>query len=303
MNVFVTGGTGFVGSAVVRALVENGHLVTILTRSADKAKSSSEGVRFIEGDPTRPGSWQDEIKKHQAIINLAGASIFRKWSKAAKKIILESRLSTTKNIVHALAKNRHNQIHLLNASAVGYYGFCRDNILDEESPRGDDFLARVSSLWEQTASEAERYGHRVVLCRLGIVLGKGEGALAQLHKIFDHYLGAQLGSGKQWFSWVHLEDLTRIFCFLLENTELSGPVNCTSPHPVRNKELTKTLAQSLGKPLLFPRVPGFMLKLVLGEFAETLLNGQRVKPQKLLEGGFEFKSPFLQGALNNLLNK
>jgi len=303
MDILVTGGTGFIGSSVVRALIKKGHLVTILTRSADKAKSPPEGVRFVKGDPTRPGSWQDEITKQQGIINFAGASIFRKWSKAAKRMILESRLTTTQNIVNALVKMGKNQIHLLNASAVGYYGFCGDDVLDEKSPGGEDFLATVSSRWEQTALEAERLGTRVVLCRAGIVLGKGGGALVQLRKIFEGYLGAQLGSGEQWISWIHLEDLTRIFCFLLENANLSGPVNCTSPHPVRNREFTQTLAQKLGKPLLLPRVPGFMLKLALGEFAKTLIHGQRVKPQKLLESGFEFSYPSLGGALNNLLNK
>ena len=123
-----------------------------------------------------------------------------------------------------------------------------------------------------------------------------------MRKIFDRYLGAQLGSGKQWFSWIHQEDLDQIFQFLLENEGIEGAVNCTSPNPVRNRELTQTLAQSLGKPILFPRVPGFMLKLILGEFAQILLHGQRVEPQKLLESGFEFRYPSLQGALDNLLN-
>ncbi len=302
MDIFVTGGTGFVGSSMVKTLVKKGHLVTILTRSVDKAKSPPEGVRFVEGDPTRPGPWQDEVTKHQGIVNLAGTSIFRKWNKAAKRRILQSRLLTTQNIVNALAKNSENQTHLLNASAVGYYGFCGDDVLDEESPRGDDFLADVTSRWEQSALEANRLGTRVVLCRIGIVLGKGGGALAQMRKIFERYLGAQLGSGKQWFSWIHQEDLDRIFPFLLENESIECPVNCSSPNPVRNKELTQALAQSLGKPLLLPRVPGFMLKLVLGEFAQTLLRGQRVKPQKLLESGFEFRYPSLREALGNLLN-
>jgi uncharacterized protein (TIGR01777 family) len=302
MDIFVTGGTGFIGSSVVRALTKKGHLVTILTRSVDKAKGPPEGVRFVEGDPTRPGPWQDEVTKHQRIINLAGASVFRKWSKTAKRLILQSRLLTTENIVNALEKNNEHQTYLLNASAVGYYGFCGDDVLDEESPGGDDFLADVTSRWEKTASEAKPLGTRVVLCRIGIVLGKGGGALAQMRKIFERYLGAQLGSGKQWFSWIHQEDLDRIFPFLLENEGIEGPVNCSSPNPVRNKELTQTIAQSLGKPLLFPRVPSFMLKLVLGEFAKTLLQGQRVIPRKLLEKGFEFRYPSLREALDNLLN-
>jgi len=303
MDIFITGGTGFVGSSVVRALVKKGHHVTVLTRSLHKAESLSDGVRTIQGNPTKPGSWQDEITKHEAIINLAGASIFRKWTKAYKQKILQSRILSTQNITSALSKQATKQIHLLNASAVGYYGDCGDKILDEDSPAGDDFLATVSSRWEKMALEAEPLGIRVVLCRLGIVLGREGGALAQMRKIFERYLGAQLGEGKQWFSWIQLEDLSRIFCFLLEKTELTGPINCTSPHPVQNKELTQTLAHKLGKSTLLPKVPGFVLKLVLGEFAQTLLHGQRVIPQKLLENGFEFRYEILEESLNNLLNK
>ncbi len=303
MDIFVTGGTGFVGSSVVRALIEKGHHITVLTRSLDKAKSLSDGVRAIQGNPMQPGSWQDEITKHEVIINLAGASIFRKWTKASKKQILQSRILSTQNIINALYKQATKQIHLLNASAVGYYGNCGDKILDENSPVGDDFLATVSSHWEKAALEALPLGIRVVLCRIGIVLGKQGGALAQMRKIFERYLGAQLGGGEQWFSWIHLEDLSRIFCFLLDNTELSGPINCTSPNPVQNKDLTLTLAHKLGKSILLPKVPSLVLRLVLGEFAQTFLHGQRVIPRKLLENDFEFSYPTLKESLDNLLNK
>lgn len=303
MNIFVTGGTGFIGSAVIRSLAAKGHRVTVLTRSLSDAPSPPDGARYVEGNPTQPGIWQEELSGQEGIINLAGASIFRKWSKSTKRKILQSRILTTENIVNALARKGENQTHLLSASAVGYYGFHADDVLDEESPGGEDFLATVSSQWEQTALQAKRLGTRVVLCRLGIVMGKGGGALAQLRKIFERYLGAQLGSGKQWFSWVHLKDLSRIFSFILENTELAGPVNCTSPNPVLNKELTRILAQTLNKPILAPRVPGFMLKLALGEFAETLLRGQKVIPRRLLESGFEFRYPFLREALDNLFKE
>jgi Predicted nucleoside-diphosphate sugar epimerase len=189
----------------------------------------------------------------------------------------------------------------LSASGVGYYGFQGDNFLDENDGPGYDFLARLASAWEQTAVTAEKFGARVVLCRIGIVLGRNGGALARLTTLFKCYLGASLGSGKQWFSWIHEQDLTNIFLFLLEHPEVKGPVNFTAPHPVRNRELTQALSAVLHKPSLRFPVPEFFLRLALGESADMLLKGQRALPQKLLSNGFLFKFPTLSVALHDLL--
>ena len=174
-------------------------------------------------------------------------------------------------------------------------------MLDEGSPPGEGFLASLSREWESAALEAEKLGVEVSLLRFGIVLGKDGGALQQMVPIFTRFLGAPLGSGKQWFSWIHEEDLAAVYLHLLKPGGLTGPVNCTSPGPVRNEELTTALGAALQRPVLLPRVPAFVLKAVLGEFSSTLVEGQRVAPKRLLESGFRFRFPEISGALGNLL--
>jgi len=295
MKIFLTGGTGFVGKSLAPALIRGGHEVTILTRSG---KGGPPGVSLVEGDPTQKGGWQAAIKEHDAVINLAGASIFTRWTDEAKKIIRESRLLTTRNLVGALEGARVR--HFFSTSAVGYYGFHKDEALTEESLPGDDFLARLGRDWEKEAREAEKKGCRVVITRFGIVLGEKGGALGQMIPLFRKYLGGHLGSGNQWFSWIHIEDLTAAFLFLLGHPEFSGPVNFTAPNPVRNRELAKTIGKAMGRPSFLP-VPGFMLKLALGEFGSILLEGQRVIPQKLLKSGFQFRYPEIEQAIEQII--
>jgi len=295
MKIFLTGGTGFVGKSLAPALIRGGHEVTVLTRSG---KGGPPGVSLVEGDPTQKGGWQAAIKEHDAVINLAGASIFTRWTDEAKKIIRESRLLTTRNLVGALEGARVR--HFFSTSAVGYYGFHKDEALTEESLPGDDFLARLGRDWEKEAREAEKKGCRVVITRFGIVLGEKGGALGQMIPLFRKYLGGPLGSGNQWFSWIHIEDLTGAFLFLLGHPEFSGPVNLTAPNPVRNRELAKTIGKAMGRPSFLP-VPGFMLKLALGEFGSILLEGQRVIPQKLLKSGFQFRYPEIEQAIEQII--
>jgi len=295
MKIFLTGGTGFVGKSLAPALIREGHEVTVLTRSG---KGGPPGVSLVEGDPTQKGGWQAAIKEHDAVINLAGASIFTRWTDEAKKIIRESRLLTTRNLVGALEGARVR--HFFSTSAVGYYGFHKDEALTEESLPGDDFLARLGRDWEKEAREAEKKGCRVVFTRFGIVLGEKGGALGQMIPLFRKYLGGPLGSGNQWFSWIHIEDLTGAFLFLLGHPEFSGPVNLTAPNPVRNRELAKTIGKAMGRPSFLP-VPGFMLKLALGEFGSILLEGQRVIPQKLLKSGFQFRYPEIEQAIEQII--
>jgi len=304
MRIFMTGGTGFVGTTLTRELIQQGHQVTVLTRKSRSAPApggAQGGVFYVEGDPTRPGPWQEEVPGHDGIINLAGASIFRKWDREAKELIRESRVQTTANLVEALSRGPRQTRILISTSAVGYYGFRGDEELDEASPPGDDFLSSVTQDWERTAARAESSGVRVVTCRLGIVLGRSGGALAELVPLFRKGLGSPLGTGKQWMSWIHEQDLVHIYRFLMAQNDLSGPVNCTAPHPVTNKEMTQALARAMGKPILLPAVPGFILKMVKGEFGSILLEGQRVLPKRLLRLGYQFRFPDIDTALKDLV--
>ena len=247
------------------------------------------------------GKWQNGLGDYDVIINLAGASIFKKWTKKNKNIIRESRIITTNNIVDGL-KNDVRGTTLLSASAVGYYGFHGDEALQEESPAGTDFLAVLSNEWEKAAQEAEDAGARVVTCRFGIVLGKEGGALRNLIPLYKYWMGSPLGKGDQWFSWIHLQDLVNILLFLIRNTDISGPVNCTAPEPVRNREMTRIIGEVMNKPVFMPSVPGFMIRLILGEFGNTLLNGQRVLPEKLEKAGFLFRFRDFSMALRDILS-
>jgi uncharacterized protein len=301
MRAFITGGTGFVGKYLCGKLAEAGHEVTVLSRSKSRKPVDSTPVRFVAGDPMLSGAWQQEVAGHEVVINLAGSSIFSRWTVDAKRMLMESRVLTTRNVVDALSGAQPAPL-LVSCSAIGYYGGHEDDrILDETSPPGDDFLAQLGTAWEAEARRAEQFGARVVLTRFGIVLGEGGGALAQMAPAFRYALGSPLGSGRQWFSWIHLEDLLRIMLFVIEKRTMVGPVNCTAPNPVQNRELTKTLAKVLHRWAFLPAVPGFAMKLALGELADVLLKGQRVVPKRLMDEGFRFKYPNLREALENLL--
>lgn len=297
MNILLTGGSGFVGTQLIARLVNEGHHVTVISRSTAGQNRLSGEVKFIQGDTTREGAWQDAVSNNEVIINLAGASIFTRWNDKTKKLIYDSRILTTRNIVNAI---EHDNVILFNASAVGYYGPRDDEEITEESSNGDDFLGIVCRDWEKEALKAEAKGVRVIIPRFGIVLGKGGGALAQMVPMFKKYLGGPLGSGKQWSPWIHMEDLIDAFLFLLKKPEIEGPVNFCAPNPVRNEELTKALGEILNRPSFMP-APSFMVRLMLGEFADILLTGQRVIPKKLQETGFQFKFSQIREALRDLI--
>jgi uncharacterized protein (TIGR01777 family) len=299
MKILITGGTGFVGTQLTSRLIQDGHQVTILTRSLKGARGSSPGISYLEADPSQKGSWQQAIKDHDVVINLAGASIFSKWTEEHKKAIRESRISTTRNIVEGIPSHPKKKITLFSTSAVGYYGFCGDEELTEGSPPGNDFLARTAVEWEGEALKASEKGARVVITRFGIVMGEKGGALSQMIPLFKKYIGGPIGSGKQWFSWVHIKDLAEAFVFILKHPEISGPVNVCSPNPVRNKDLARALGKVLHRPSFMP-APAFMVKLVLGEFGSVILEGQRVIPKRLLENGFVFQYMDINKALQSI---
>jgi uncharacterized protein len=300
MKFFITGGTGFVGKGLTQRFIEAGHEVTLLTRSLRKFGFHPPEISLVEGDPTRKGEWQKFVQEHDVVINLAGASIFSRWTAEMKRVLRESRILTTRNLVETLDGSRVKTF--FSASAVGYYGFHEDEELTELSTSGRDFLAQLAFDWEKEARKAEGYGIRVVLTRFGIVLGEEGGALGQMIPMFKRYLGGPLGGGRQWFSWIHREDLTQAFLFLLEKRETSGPVNFTAPNPVRNRDLAAALGKVLNRPARMP-APGFVLRLVLGEFGSVLLKGQKVIPQKLLQSGFPFRHPTITEALEEILKK
>jgi uncharacterized protein (TIGR01777 family) len=299
MKIFMTGGTGFVGTYLAKRLISEGHAVTILTQALSGRELKMTGLSYLMGNPTMKGKWQEAIRDHDVIINLAGASIFSRWTPEQKKLLLSSRIETTRNLVEALPDGAKH-ITFFSTSAVGYYGFHEDEELIESSPPGDDFLAKLAYAWEQAALRAQDKGARVIITRFGIVLGKNGGALGQMIPLFKYFLGGPLGSGRQWFSWVHMYDLAEAFLFLLSHGDISGAINLCSPNPVRNQDLGRAIGNVLHRPSFLP-APGFMIELILGEFGSVLLKGQRVIPSRLLEAGFKFHYPDIEVALKNII--
>jgi len=302
MKIFLTGGSGFIGSRLASALAGRGDEVAVLTRSA-KGRTAGPGISFIEGDPLRPGDWQRDAAAADAVINLAGASIFGRWTRRRKRAILESRTSTTENVVSALAGRRTGKRGvLINASAVGYYGFRGDEDVDESAARGGDFLAGITAAWEDAAGKAAGPACRVVLARFGLVLGGRGGVLGKMLPMARLGLGGPLGSGRQWFPWIHIDDLVGALLFLLDRDGLEGPFNVCAPNPVRNRDLARALGRAVHRPAIM-RMPGFIIRLVLGEFGTVILRGQKVSPRRLLEAGYPFRHPNLAGALEDLLGR
>lgn len=302
MKFFFTGGTGFIGNILVGPLLSQGHEVTILVRHRRKAKPTYKHVTILEGDSTASGNWQEQVGEHDVILNLAGVSIFQRWSGKVKNEIYNSRILSTRNIVEALKNSPKKGTQLFSASGVGYYGYHQDDIINENSPPGDSFLARVALDWESEALKAQALGTRVILCRFGIVLGRGGGALKRTIPLFKFFLGGRWGKGNQWFPWLHESDLVGGFLFLLSRQEIQGPINFTAPNPVRNRDMANTLREVLRKRTALPTIPEFLIKGLLGEFSEVFLKGQRVLPQRLLENGYAFQFPKLKDGLINLLS-
>lgn len=298
MKVFITGGTGFIGTALARDLLENGHQVVAVATSLRHRNIDHENFEYISADTTESGEWQEEIPDCDAVVNLAGRSIFTRWTESYKKKIYDSRIQTTRNVVKAIPEG--SQTVLCSASAVGYYGSSGDHVLKESDEAGEGFLAEVGVDWEKEARRAEDKEIRTAIFRLGVVLGKDGGAMEKMIPAFKMYLGGPLGDGKQWFPWVHLQDVIGAMKFLIENKDQSGPYNFTAPHPVRNKDLADRLGKLLRVPTVL-RVPGFMLRLAMGEFGEVLLESQRAIPDRLTQNGYAFEYPELEAALQQII--
>ncbi len=297
MNVFIVGGTGFVGVNLANRLRARGDDVTVMGHVPGRPRGLDPAVEVVVGDATVGGAWQERIAGHEVVINLAGASIFTRWTEASKKLIRSSRILTTRNVVDALPGSA--SVTLISTSAVGYYGFRDDEELGEDAGPGDDFLARLCVDWEAEALRARDRGARVAIARFGIVLGPGGGVLGQMAPLFRAFIGGPLGSGRQWFSWIHVEDLFGALVHLAGSRQSAGPYNCTSPEPVTNRKLSSELGRVLHRPSFLP-APGFAVRLVLGEFGDVLLKGQRVLPRRLLAEGFRFAHPGFKAALESL---
>jgi uncharacterized protein len=296
MRLIVTGASGFIGTPLRAALLEQGHALTLFTRGSPRGPNTGT-QRWIHWTPGTMRDWDAAVDGVDGIINLAGEPIAEKsWSSHQRRRIEKSRIDATHSLVQACAKARIKPKFLLNASAVGYYGPHGDEIITEEATAGDDFLGLLCRSWEDEAVKAEELGLRVVRLRTGIVLGPGGGALTKIAEPFKYFVGGPLGSGQQWMSWIHLEDLVRLIVLLIADPHAQGPINATAPNPVRNKEFGQTLGKVLHRPSWLP-VPGFALKLVLGEMADMLLTGQRVVPAAAEKLGFQFRYPDLLPAL------
>jgi uncharacterized protein (TIGR01777 family) len=288
MRVVVTGGTGFIGSALVPALREAGHDVALTSR---KPKAGE-----IAWTPTEEGPWVEEAVRADAVLHLAGAGVAEsRWTDARKKEIRDSRIVPCEILARAIAKAAKKPRVFVSASAIGFYGFT-DEKCDESSPPGADFLARVCVDWEKASEGA---GVRTVTPRIGIVLGNG-GPLEQMTKPFRALVGGPLGSGQQVIGWIHIRDVVRAFLFLLDGNH-EGPFNLAAPNPVTNNELATAIGHAMHRPS-FLRTPAFAVQLALGaERAQIVLNGQRAVPKRLLEAGFEFSFPTIETALADLL--
>lgn len=298
MKILITGGTGFVGSALTRRLLADGHRVTILSSHVHSGVGAHASLSHIPADTSRQGDWQMAVPEQDAVINLAGRSIFHLWSAKYKEQIRKSRILTTRNLVDALPEN--SKTVLISASAAGFYGDGGDLEKNESSDSGNGFLAEVCREWEAEARKAERKGARVAIMRFGVVLGVGGGAIATMKLPFEMGLGGPIGTGRQWFPWIHLEDLTQALFFLLRRDDLHGIYNFTAPGLVRQKEFADALGEALHRPAVLP-APAWIMKLFLGEFGKSLLQGQRATPKALLKHGYSFIYPELGPALQEIV--
>jgi hypothetical protein len=308
MRSLITGATGFVGRRLLKELSARGPKEPPIVLSRDRQRAerdlSAYGVRALRWNLLTELAPAEALAGVDAVFHLAGESVAEgRWTSAKKIRLRDSRIVGTRNLVAALAQAAQKPQVLVSASAIGYYGDRGEELLEESSPPQSDFLGELCQAWEREALAAEALGIRVVTIRIGIVLGEGGGALARMLTPFYLGLGAPLGSGNQWMSWIHVGDLARLMVFAAEHEQLRGAVNGVAPSPVTNRQFTKVLGKVLSRPTIFPPVPGFMLRLMFGEFGQILLHSQRVQPKAALAAGFAFQFPELEPALRDILKK
>ncbi|MHC4213627.1 MAG: TIGR01777 family oxidoreductase [Planctomycetota bacterium] len=303
-RILITGATGFIGRKLSSRLIEAGYEITALSRNPLKTKSLlPDQTTVIEWDPSTSAGWIDSVNSATAIVNLAGENIGTpRWTRAKKQRILQSRLNISKAIISAVEQADPKPKALIQASGIGYYGMRGEEMLDEDSSGGTGFLAEVSTKWEQSIKPIEEHGVRLATIRLAPVLGKTAGLMARLLPPFRFFLGCVPGTGRQWFSWVHIEDVVAVIQLLIENQDTSGIFNLTAPNPLQAKNFYKLLAKLMHRPPPL-KIPAFVLRLILGEMADELLMAdQRTIPKKLLEKGYTFKYPTPESALTQILS-
>lgn len=306
MKVAIAGATGFVGSRLVERLHSEGHQVLVLARDSERARrvfpaSAYPNLEIVGYTPAESGDWLHSIAGCDGVVNLAGVPIAEeRWTAARQQAILDSRKLTTAKLVEAIALANPKPSVFVSASAIGYYGTSETAEFEENSLGGDDFLATVCKEWESAAQPVKNAGTRLVILRLGIVLGMG-GALAKMVPAFRLFAGGPIGTGKQWFSWIHRDDVVNLILYALQNPQVEGVLNATAPNPVRMNELCETLGEILKRPSWLP-VPSFALELLLGDGAKVVLEGQQVLPKRTLVSGFQYEYPTLKLALEEILS-
>jgi uncharacterized protein (TIGR01777 family) len=298
MNILITGATGLIGSYLVKVLSARGDEVFIVTRNSSSAGRVFPGVKnFAEWNNL------DSLKnvKINAVINLAGMNLDEKrWNEKVKKQLYDSRINSTRKLVEFMKTMTHKPEVLINASGVDYYGNTGDKDIYEDSPPADLFISQLVYDWEKEALEAEKSGVRVVTLRTGFVIAKDSKAFKKMVLPFKLFAGGYAGSGKQYLSWIHVDDLVRVYEFILDNAQIKGAVNAVSPNPERMKDFAKYIGKALHRPWFYP-APGFLLKILFGEIAVVLISGRRALPKKLQDAGFKFKYKKAADAIKDCL--
>lgn len=301
MRVIITGGTGLIGRNLAKLLDKEGNHVVVLTRNpAGKDGLLPHSVRILQWDARTPDGWGHLLDEEDTfIVNLAGENPANwRWTDAHKRRVLQSRLNVTQAVVDAIRHAKHKPHALIQASAVGYYGDAGDTVITEDAPLSDDWRAQVCAHWEKLAQQS---GVRTVLLRIGIVLDRDGGALPGFMAATNLF-GVQLGSGDQWVPWIHNDDVAHAVRFLMHHRDAEGAYNICAPHPLRNRDLMRTLAYVRGRPAMF-RVPELALRGVMGEQSSVILDSQRVIPQALLDAGYKFRYPEAEAALRDILSR
>lgn len=300
-KIIITGATGLIGKNISSELIKRGDEVVVFTRNVQDAKTKVPNASlYVKWDYNKTEEWKECVNNSFAVIHLAGANLFsRRWTEKYKKIITESRIKSTQNLIKAISEVDKKPEVFVCSSAVGYYGNSGDKTLTEDSASGNDFLAALCLKWDNAATEVENSGVRRVSIRSGIVLSKNEGIFKKILLVFRLFMGGVIGSGNQWIPWIHIKDIVNIYLFSLNN-KIEGAVNAVSPNPVRMKEFAEELGKALNRPAFF-KVPEFLLRIVLGETAEAALSSLRVMPQKLNNEDFKFEFKDFSSCLKDLL--
>jgi uncharacterized protein (TIGR01777 family) len=307
-KVLIAGGSGLIGRELTSVLVNNGYEVAILSRNPEAVTGIATGVKLVRWNGITPKGWDAELENTAAIVNLtgenlAGSSFFpARWTDERKRRIIQSRVDAGKAIAEAIKESSHKPAVLIQASSIGFYGISLDKSFTEEDKSGTDFLAEICREWEASSASIDALGVRRVVIRTGVVLTTKGGALPRLLLPYRLFLGGPMGTGRQILSWLHIADEVNAIRFLIENDDVKGIINLTSPNPVTNNEFGKMIGKVMRKPHFIP-VPGFVLKIVFGEVSTVVLDGQRVLPKRLLDSGYIFKYTMLEDALRDLLSK